>query len=127
MLKSVLIGFFFLYTSVSYAQKDSIYTIATQMPEPQEGYTAFYRYLQENVYYTQDALERKVEGAVFVQFVVGKKGILENIKIIRGLGFGLDEEVLRVFSEGFVWKAGKENGVVVCVKMTFQVVFRLPR
>jgi TonB family protein len=108
------------------AAKDSIYTIVDNMPQPEEGYKHFYKYLQENLFYTQEALEKKIQGYVFVQFVVNTQGKLENIKVIRGLGFGLDEEVLRVFSESPSWRAGWHQGKKVKVRMTFNVAFRLP-
>lgn len=107
-------------------EKDSIYSIADNMPLPVGGYKSFYQYLQENIFYTQEALEKKVQGYVFVQFVVNTEGKLENIRIIKGLGFGLDEEVIRVFSESPPWQAAWHQGRKVKVRMTFNVAFRLP-
>lgn len=125
---------FFMYFDVLQAQtyydpivQDTVHTIADQMPIPEGGYAKFYKYLQENLYYTQEALERKIEGHVFVSFVVDRQGLLHNIRIIKGLGYGLDEEVIRVFSESPPWTAGKNQQKNVCVKVTFQVVFKLPR
>ncbi|GAB4124216.1 MAG: hypothetical protein OHK0045_11150 [Raineya sp.] len=108
------------------AQKDSIYTIVEFMPQPEEGYKKFYQYLQENLYYTQEALEKKIQGYVFVQFIVNSEGKLENIKVIKGLGYGLDEEAIRVFAESPPWRAGWHKGKKVPVRMTFHIAFRLP-
>ena len=108
------------------AQKDSIYTIVDAMPEPAEGYKKFYQYLQENLYYTQEGIEKKVQGYVFVQFIVNTQGKLENIKIVKGLGYGLDEEAIRAFSESPPWRAGWHQGKKVSVRMTFSITFRLP-
>jgi len=107
--------------------QDSIYTIVEQMPEPQEGYVKFYKYLHENTYYTQSAIDKKIEGYVFIQFVVNPEGKLTNLKIVKGLGYGLDEEVIRVFEESPPWRVGKEKNIAVHVRMTFSVIFRLPR
>jgi TonB family protein len=130
MKKFWLIWLLLLYVWQLHAQhetaKDSIYTIADQMPEPQDGYKNFYKYLQENLFYTQEALEKKIQGYVFVQFVVNTEGKLEDIKVIKGLGYGLDEEALRVFSESPPWHCGWHQGKKVKVRMTFNVVFRLP-
>jgi len=108
------------------AQKDSIYTIVDAMPEPKEGYKNFYKNLQEDLCYTQEALEKRIQGYVFVQFVVSTKGNLENIKVIKGLGYGLDEEAIRVFTESPTWRAGWHQGKKVNVRMTFNIAFRLP-
>jgi protein TonB len=129
MSKSVLILFFLLCWGLPrlHAQADSVYTVVEQMPEPPKGYHEFYKYLKNNIYYTQAAIDKKIEGYVFVQFIVGKEGKLEDIKIVKGLGYGLDEEVLRVFAESSPWQAGTEKKQPVRVKMTFTVTFRLPR
>lgn len=122
----VMMLFFWHLQAQNEADKDSIYTVVDKMPQPAEGYNHFYKYLQENVFYTQEALEKKIQGYVFVQFVVNTEGNLENIKVIKGLGYGLDEEVIRVFSESPAWQAGWYEGRKVKVRMTFQVLFRLP-
>ncbi len=134
MFQWLAIVFFSLCCCVLQAQtqdnsvlQDTIYTVAEVMPQPEGGYAKFYKYLQENLYYTQEALDKKIEGYVFVSFVVDKKGNLHNIKVIKGLGYGLDEEVIRVFSESPPWVAGYNGNSPVNVKMTFQVVFKLPR
>ncbi len=134
MFQWLAITFFLFSCCVLQAQtqentilQDSIYTFAEIMPQPESGYAKFYKYLQENLYYTQEALDKKIEGYVFVSFIVDKRGQIHNIKIIKGLGYGLDEEVIRVFSESPPWRAGYHNKEPVNVKMTFQVVFRLPR
>ncbi|MCU0440502.1 MAG: energy transducer TonB [Raineya sp.] len=133
MIKQWLIWllFFVGFQSVLKAQNsinpDSVYTVVEQMPQPVGGYAKFYKYLDENIYYTQQAIDKKIEGYVFVQFVVDKTGRLENIKIVKGLGFGLDEEVIRVFEESPKWTIGKEKNIPVRVRMTFSVIFRLPR
>ncbi|KOY84774.1 hypothetical protein AD998_00150 [bacterium 336/3] len=133
MIKQWLIWllFFVGFQGVLKAQNsiniDSVYTVAEQMPEPVGGYPKFYKYLDENIYYTQTAIDKKIEGYVFVQFIVNKAGKLENIKIVKGLGYGLDEEVIRVFEESPVWFVGKEKNTPIKVRMTFSVVFRLPK
>ncbi|MDX2196627.1 MAG: energy transducer TonB [Cytophagales bacterium] len=133
-MKNLLgILFFLFFVFCSYSTKaqevhlDTIFTVVDKMPEPTEGYANFYKYLSENIYYTQKALERKIQGYVFVQFVVDEKGILTNPKILKGLGFGLDEEVLRVFANSPPWQAGEQDSKNVKVKMTFSIIFKLPK
>jgi|JI8StandDraft_2_1071088.scaffolds.fasta_scaffold01708_8 protein TonB len=121
------VGFQYVLKAQNTIISDTVYTVVEQMPIPVGGYSRFYKYLDENIYYTQTALDKKIEGYVFVQFIVNKAGKLENIKIVKGLGFGLDEEVVRVFEESPEWIAGREKNIPVKVKMTFSVIFRLPK
>ncbi|NIK74824.1 protein TonB [Thermonema lapsum] len=100
---------------------------AEVMPEPIGGYEAFDRYLQENIRYPLEALENKIEGYVFVRFVVREDGYLVEPEITKGLGYGCDEEVLRVIKNAPPWKPGREGTQIFPVEMTIAVVFRLPR
>ncbi|GIV40070.1 MAG: hypothetical protein KatS3mg033_1870 [Thermonema sp.] len=100
---------------------------AEVMPEPIGGYESFDRYLQENIRYPLQALENKVEGYVFVRFVVREDGYLVEPVITKGLGYGCDEEVLRVIKNAPPWKPGREGTQLVPVEMTIAVLFRLPR
>ena len=54
------------------------------------------REVLEQVQYTEAARQDSVEGLVIVGFDLASTGVPENVKIIRGLGYGLDEEALRV-------------------------------
>ncbi len=58
-------------------------------------------------------------------FVVNSDGKIENVKILRGLGYGLDEEVLRVVNKMPDWIPGKQNGKEVNVQFNLPVNFNL--
>ena len=64
------------------------------------------------------------EGNVFVEFIVNKNGEPSDLKIIRGIGSGCDEEALRVLSLT-KWEPGKQRGKPVRVKMVIQLNFKL--
>ena len=54
-----------------------------------------------------------IEGKVFVQFVVGKDGSLTDVKAIKGIGAGCDEEAVRVISKAKKWSpVNKEVGLL---------------
>lgn len=115
----VLFSFF-----ASYAQ------IADVMPEFPEGTKAFTRYLQKNLKYPKDARRQKIEGKVYVEFVVDKYGQIKNVRIIKGLFPSCDAEVLRIFEQmkqDIVWKPGKEKGRNVDVKMSVPIQFKLDK
>lgn len=104
---------------------DEIFTIVEEMAEFQGGAGAFAKYLQKNVVYPSQARRMGVEGKVFVQFVVGKDGSLSDIKVLKGLGAGCDEEAIRVMKKSPAWKVAKQRGRPVRLRMVVPLNFTL--
>jgi len=71
------------------------------------------------------AKENNVSGKVFVTFVVEKDGSLTDVKVVRGIGSGCDEEAMRVLKASPKWKAGIQNGRPVRVQYTMPINFAL--
>lgn len=90
------------------------------MPEMKGGLEALY----SDIEYPKIAKRNGIEGKVVVQFVVNKKGEVEDLKITRGIGGGCDEEVLRVIKLQ-TFTPGIQNGNFVKVRMKQVVHFRL--
>jgi len=82
-----------------------------------------FKFLYKNAVYPPLAKEKKISGKVFVQFVVEKDGKISNIKVIRGIGGGCDEEAMRVISLMPAWKPGTQNGKPVPVYFTLPIIF----
>lgn len=93
--------------------------------EPVGGIDAFYRFIGKNLKYPRTAKRMNIQGRVFVQFVVDKDGSLTDIKAIKGLGGGCNEEAVRVFKKAPKWRPGKQRGRPVRVRMVMPIVFRL--
>ena len=89
------------------------------------GMEKFYTYLNENLRYPAEAKANKVEGKVFLSFVVEKDGSLMDIKVDRKLGQGTDEEAVRVLKESVKWNPGIQNGNAVRVKYNIPISFNL--
>ena len=85
----------------------------------------FRNHMQLIVKYPQEAIDLRLEGTVFVNFVVNKKGEVTNISISRGIDPLLDNEVIAAVQQSEKWKPGRQNGLPVCVSMTMPIVFRL--
>jgi protein TonB len=66
-----------------------------------------------------------VEGKVFVQFVVDKKGNISEVEAIRGIGAGLDEEAVRVVKNSPAWNPGKQRGNAVKTRVVIPINFAL--
>jgi periplasmic protein TonB len=95
------------------------------MPEFEGGEKALMQYLGNKMRYPAAAQKEKVEGLVVVSFVVNPDGKISNAEILKGLGFGTDEEALRVISNMPAWKPGKQNGRPVAVRYTLPIRFSL--
>ena len=104
---------------------DKIFTIVEEQAAPQGGMTAFYKFIQKNLEYPRKAKRMGVQGKVFLEFIVDKDGSINNIKVVRGIGAGCDEEAKRILQESPKWKPAKQRGRPVRQKMTFPINFRL--
>jgi protein TonB len=62
---------------------------------------------------------------VYVSFVVDSKGNVTDVKILRGIGGGCDEEALRVVKMMPKWHPGKQNGKNVRVLFNMPIYFKL--
>lgn len=94
-------------------------------PEFPGGMSAFMKFLRKNLRYPERAAEAGVGGKVLVSFVVEKDGRLTDIRIVRGIGFGCDEEAARVLKKSPAWEPGIQNNRQVRVLYTIPLHFQL--
>lgn len=90
-----------------------------------EGMESLYKYLAENIHYPEQAKREKIQGKVYIGFVIEKDGSIVDAKVIRGIGGGCDEEALRVVNAMPKWMPGKVRGENVRVQFNLPVVFKL--
>jgi TonB family protein len=90
------------------------------------GMQKFYEYLSQNLKYPAEAKANKVEGKVFLSFIVETDGHINHIRVDRKLGSGTDEEAVRVVEESPNWTPGILNGKPVRVKYNIPISFKLP-
>lgn len=83
------------------------------------------RYLADTMNYPEAAKEANIQGRVFVAFVVDTGGLPQNIKVIRGIGGGCDEEAKRVVRSMPAWQPATVNGMPVNSRYTLAVKFKL--
>jgi protein TonB len=105
--------------------EEEVFSSVEEMPEFLGG--NLHTFIAENIQYPQRALRAEVEGLVYTSFVVGVDGSISDFKIMRGIGFGCDEEALRVIQKLDKWKPGRMNGYPVKVRVPIAVKFRLKR
>ena len=106
-------------------KNQKVFDIVEQMPEYPGGQAALFEYLSKNIKYPADAEKKKVEGKVFVTFVVDTDGKITDVSLMRKVFPSLDAEAIRVISAMPNWIPGKQKGQVVRVKYTVPIMFRL--
>lgn len=104
---------------------DSIYQIVEQMPKFPGGESALMEYVSKNVVYPEEAKEKEIQGRVFIGFVVEKDGSIGEVKVLRGIGGGCDEEAVRVIKGMPKWKPGMQKGKPVRVSYQIPIYFKL--
>ena len=82
-------------------------------------------FLQKNLKYPGFAVEANVSGKVIVNFVIDEEGKIISATILKGVGYGCDEEALRVIKLMPKWTPGLKNGKPVKVSFSQAIVFRL--
>ncbi|GHB68678.1 M56 family metallopeptidase [Persicitalea jodogahamensis] len=108
--------------------EDSVFTVVDTQPKFPGGLKAMYKFIQDNIKYPAAARLAKVEGKVFLAFVVNADGSIQNIQVLKGMGFGTDEEAIRVVKNMPRWQPGaKEDGRKVNVKYNLPISFVLPK
>lgn len=104
---------------------DEVFTIVEDQPEFPGGMAAFYKFVGDNMDYPSQARRMGIEGRVYVQFVVDKDGSVTDVKAVKGIGAGCDEEAARVLRMSPKFKPGKQRGRAVKVRMVLPIIFKL--
>ena len=105
--------------------EQEIFHIVEEMPAFPGGEAKLLKYVATHIKYPQIARETGIQGRVFVGFVVEPDGSVSNVKILRGIGGGCDEEAVRVIKSLPKWKPGKQRGKAVRVSYQIPVLFKL--
>lgn len=91
------------------------------------GLSEWAEYLRKNQKYPKEARKKRIEGRVFAEFIVEKDGRISNVKIVKGIGNGCDEETIRLLQMSPPWNPGKCNDEPCRQKFIQNIMFRLPR
>ncbi len=108
-------------------KEEPIFITVEQSPVFIGGLEELGRFLSKNLRYPRQAVQQGIEGKVYVQFVVGRDGKVSQISVLKGIGFGCDEEAMRVVSMMPTWTAGKQGGKPVSVRYNLPISFKLQK
>ena len=100
--------------------------IASKMPAFNgKGIEEFEKYITENLIYPKKAIEDKIEGTVYISFIVDSLGKVTKVYSLKDSNKILEKEAIRVVNSSPKWEPGNDNGVPVKVQLTVPVKFRL--
>ena len=99
--------------------------IQETMPSFRGGEQKLMEFLKDNLIYPSKAKDAGIKGKVFVEFYIEKDGTVCDAKVLRGIGYGCDEEALRVIGLMPKWSPGKQRGKAVRVRYTLPINFKL--
>ena len=94
-------------------------------PDFPGGMGAWAKYIQKNLRYPTMAQEEGVQGKVFLTFVVEKDGTITDVKVTKGIGYGCDDEAIRVIKKSPRWKPGMQNNLPVRVKYNMPISYMM--
>jgi len=103
--------------------EEEIFTMVEEMPSFPGGEDSLYKYLGMNIRYPLAAKSNGIQGIVYVTFVISKNGSVKDVKLLRGIGGGCDEEAIRVVQEMPNWNPGKQRGKNVNVQINMPIKF----
>lgn len=111
--------------AVASNEQDEILPVADELPMFPGGMQEMIKFLQQEIKYPEEAMEKKIQGRVVVQFVVNKDGSICNDTVVRSIDPLLDAEAVRVIRSMPNWEPGKQNGKPVRVRFTMPISFKL--
>lgn len=100
-----------------------IFVTVDEMPQFPGGERARLNFIIDSIYYPDSARKHHIEGTVYATFIVLENGELADIKIRQGIGYGCDDEVVKLIKKMPKWKPGKLKGNPVKVLITMPVKF----
>ena len=106
-------------------EEDQVFFIVEEMPEFPGGDIALRKFIANSIKYPEIAIEKGIQGKVYVTFVVTGDGKIANAKIARGVDPSIDKEALRVVNTLPKWKPGYQRGKTVNVSYTVPINFVL--
>jgi len=98
-----------------------------ELANPYGGRRAYKQYLEKNIQYPEQALAENIEGRVTIQFTVESSGQLSDFKVLKGIGHGCEEEVIRLVKQGPRWNPTRRNTESLRDRVKVRMKFTLPK
>ncbi|MCX6169889.1 MAG: energy transducer TonB [Ignavibacteriales bacterium] len=104
----------------TFSGEDDYLLSAEKMPTPVGGFEG----IMKKISYPEMAQRTKTEGKVYVLIYVNEKGDVDDVKIVKGIGYGCDEEAVKAIKKT-KFTPGVDKGVSVKAKFSLALTFKL--
>ncbi|RYF75063.1 MAG: TonB family protein [Cytophagaceae bacterium] len=108
------------------SKSNGVFTVVERNPTFPGGMNAMTVYINKNLRYPARAKRANIQGKVLLDFLVGTDGSISQIKLLKGIQFGCDDEAIRLVNQMPTWTPGVQNGMPVAVRYKLQIDFTLP-
>lgn len=109
-----------LFSNTSFSQDDSYVSVADVIPQPVGGMNALYKHISS----TKTAKNADISGKVYVLAYINENGGVDNTKIVKGLGAGLDEEVVNAVKSSKFTPGENKSGQHIKMKLVLLFNFK---
>jgi TonB family protein len=95
--------------------ENTVFSIVEVQAEPRDGIQGFYDAIADDLEgrYPQEAINKGIQGVVYVMFIIERDGRLTDLKAVKGIGGGRDELAVEVVKNYGKWIPGKQSGTTV--------------
>lgn len=107
-----------------YSSEDEESTTGYAPAKPVSGNKAYKKYLEDNLQYPDAAKENQIDGTVILELSISTFGEIDQVDIKKSLGYGCDQEAIRLVKEGPKWEAAEKDGNAVEDKVRVKVRFK---
>ena len=97
-----------------------------EQPKYPGGSSAFKKFISDNLTYPEEAIKNRIEGYVYVKFVVDNLGKVIDAGVTKGLGYGCDEEAIRLVKL-LKYNKARNRGVRVSSKVRTRISFKIDK
>lgn len=95
-------------------------------PRYRGGNAALSKFISENIRYPEEALKQRVEGTVEITYKVNGLGEVSNVVVLKGIGYGCDEEAKRLV-DMLVYEKAITRGYNTSFQKKLKINFHLPQ
>lgn len=96
-----------------------------RLPSFPGGFDDMVVFIQQKIKYPAQATEAGIEGIVQVRLTLDARGTIEAAELVQPLGFGCDEEALRVVAQMPRWEPAQQGNFYVPSKIMIPIQFKL--
>lgn len=95
-----------------------------RIPTYPGGKEAYQQFVKDNIVYPEQALSNKVEGSVYLVYNVNNLGEIEDVAVTKGIGYGCDEEAIRIIRL-MKYEPARNRGVKMKAEMKTRINFSI--